>query len=820
MQQSLPIDDVIQEVRAALAAGNRLVLAAPPGAGKTTRAPLALLDEAWLEGRGVLLLEPRRIAARMAAERMAASLGEKVGGVIGLTTRVDRRVSRRTRLEVVTDGLFTRRILGDPELSGVGAVLFDEFHERSLNLDLGLALALDAQGALRPDLRLVLMSATLDTARVAGAISAPVIESAGRMHAVETIHLGRSADRIEDQAARAVRRALREQEGSMLVFLPGMGEILRTAERLKDLPRDIIVAPLYGALSPGEQDHAVAPAPSGKRKVVLATDIAESSLTIEGVNTVIDAGLARVAEFDAARGGATLVTRRASRASVDQRRGRAGRLAPGVCYRLWDEEATKGLPAEPTPEILSSNLSGLVLAVAEWGERDPLRLTFVDPPPPGRLAAAREELAGLGAVDSGGALTARGRAIGRLPLEPRLAAMIVGAANEADRALAAEIAALIGERGLGGDAVDLRDRVERFRKDASPRARALRDLAARWARGGPPAGVGEAGRVLAAAAPASIARAKSGEAGHYLMASGRAARIDTKDPLAKEQWIAVADIVGSAGNARILAAAPLSEADALGLGKVRTEDIAEFDAERGVVRARRETRLGAILLSETPLPPPSGTMAREALISALRKFGVGLMAHGAAVEETLRRLALARAHFGEEWPALDIDGVLDRADEWLTPLLGDPPRFDRPTREQLRRGVLSLVGFKAARRLDEITPTHIETPAGRSLAVDYRAEGGPRIEARVQEFYGLSAHPAVMGGALPLTVSLLSPAHRQIAVTKDLPGFWVGGYRDMAKDMRGEYPKHDWPEDPASARAHVGKTKARLAGESGPGKKP
>lgn len=814
MTAPLPIDDILPAIRAALADQRRLVLAAPPGAGKTTRTPLALLGEPWLAGRRIVLLEPRRIAARMAAERMAASLGEKTGGVVGLTTRVDRRVSDRTQIEVVTDGLFTRRILSDPDLPGVGAVLFDEFHERSLNLDLGLALALDAQEGLREDLRIVTMSATLDVARIANAISAPVIKSDGRLFPVETVYLGRSSERIEDQAARAVRRALREQQGSMLVFLPGMAEILRTAERLDDLPGEVIIAPLYGALSPADQDRAVSPAPAGRRKVVLATDIAESSLTIEGVATVIDGGLARVAEHDAAGGGSVLTTRRAARANVDQRRGRAGRLGPGVCYRLWDEEGTRGLPPAPAPEILSADLSGLVLSLAEWGEHDAARLTWIDPPPPGRLAAARAALQGLGALDASDGLTKRGRDIARLPLEPRLAAMIVSQRSDADRALAAEIAALVGERGLGGDSADLRHRLERFRRDASPRARALRDLASRWGAGAGAAPPADAGRIIAAALPSAIARATD-EPGRFLLASGRAARLDLNTPLARQPWLAIAAVVGSASSARIIAAAPLAEADALAFGDVRTEEVAAFDRARNVVTARRVKRLGAIILSETPLPAPPAEAARAALTEAVRTHGFGLLTEGDVVAETLARLALARQVFGEEWPAISAADLAGRATEWLAPLLGDPPSLSRPTGEALRRGVLSLIDWKLARLLDELAPTIIATPAGGRLRIDYADAGGPKIEGRAQEFYGLADHPAIMRGKFSLVVSLLSPARRPIAVTRDLPAFWRGGYADMAKDMRGRYPKHDWPDDPARARAHAGKTKARLnRGES------
>jgi len=811
---ALPIDDVMPDIRRALSVGGRLVLAAPPGAGKTTRVPLQLLDEEWLANKRILILEPRRIAARMAAMRMAAILGEELGATIGLSTRIDRKASAHTRIEVITDGLFTRRILSDPELSGVGAVLFDEFHERSLNVDLGLALALDAQHALRPDLRLLVMSATLDTKRVAATIDAPVVESAGRAFPVETTYLGKSDMRVEEAAAKAVRRALRERDGSILVFLPGMGEIRRTAELLNDLAPEIIVAPLYGALSPAEQDRAVSPAPTGRRKAVLSTDIAESSLTIEGVDTVIDAGLARFADYDAASGGVRLVTRRAARANVDQRRGRAGRTSPGVCYRLWDEEATKGLPAEPAPEITTANLSGLMLALGEWGERDASRLVWIDPPPAGRLAAARDELMQLGALDESGALTEHGREMSRLPLEPRLASMIAGARDDAERSLAAEIAALIGERGLGGGGVDLRERLLLFRQDRSTRAKILRDQAARWARGALDADIENAGRVVARGAPRMIARAKEGERGRYLLASGRAALLESADPLSRETWLAVADMTGAASGGRILAAAPMKEPDALELGGAETADLAEFDMEKRAFKARRVKRVGAIVLSETPLPAPAGEAARAALIKAVAAAGLDCLEHAAAIREMQARLTLLRAHDSAQWPDWSDEVLIARAEEWLAPLLGDAPNLARPKAADIIRNLEALLDWQDARRLQSLTPLTLETPAGRTLPIDYVAPNAPLIEARAQEFFGIAAHPTILGGKIPVTVSLLSPARRQIALTQDLPAFWRGGYQDMAKDMRSQYPKHDWPADPATARAHVGKTKARLKEES------
>ncbi|MFN0024138.1 MAG: ATP-dependent helicase HrpB [Parvularculaceae bacterium] len=808
---SLPIEAVLAQIKAALAATTRLVLAAPPGAGKTTRVPLALIDEDWLAGQRIVMLEPRRIAARMAAERMAAMTGDTVGGVIGLSTRLDRRVSARTRIEVVTDGLFTRRIIAQPDLPGIGAVIFDEFHERSLAADLGLALARDAQSALREDLRLVVMSATLDVARIAGSLGAMAIESEGRSFPVETIYSGRSPDRVEDQAARAIRRALHKEEGSILVFLPGMREILRTAERLDDLGPNVIVAPLYGALGPAEQDLAVSPAPAGKRKVVLATDIAESSLTIEGVTTVIDAGLARVAEFDPAAVADRLVTRRASRASIDQRRGRAGRLGPGVCYRLWDEEATRGLAAEPTPEILSGNLSSLVLALAEWGETDAARLSWIDAPPPGRLAAAQAELFALGALTDGGHLTARGKQIAALPVEPRFGAMIASTAAPADRALAALIAVIVSERGLGGSSSDLRERLDRLKADTSDRARTMKSQAARWADNAAPSPSADAGRLIASALPQMIARAKPGEPGAFQLETGRMAYLDKSDALAAAPWLAVADLAGDAKSARILIAAPLGEAEALTAGRVKTADRAEFDLASRTLRARRIRCLGAIVLSETPLPSPSREAAAEALLEAVTLHGLDLLTQAPAIRATQARIAMARRVMKEPPPDVADAFLLANLNDWLAPLLGAPPSLDRVGDDAVARSIVSLLGWAAVRELDEIAPLAIAAPTGRMLTIDYTAGSGPRIEARVQEFYGMAEHPAILRGSAPLTVSLLSPGHSQVALTKDLPRFWREGYLDMAKDMRGRYPKHDWPADPASAHAHAGRTKKSLA---------
>ena len=807
--EDMPIDAALPALKRALAAQNRVVLAAPPGAGKTTRAPLDLMREDWAAEGKLILLEPRRLAARLAAERMAGALGEPVGRTIGLATRIERKTSSATRIEVVTDGLFARRILSDPELDGVAGVIFDEFHERSLNLDLGFALAADAQTALRPDLRLLLMSATLDVGKIGATIGAKIVESAGRMFPVETRYCGRTRDPIDAQMAAAIRAALRAENGSILAFLPGQAEIRRTAERLGDLPDDIVVAPLYGALSPGAQDAAVAPAACGARKVVLATDIAESSLTIEGVSVVVDAGLARVAIDDGT--GPRLETRRASRANVDQRRGRAGRTAPGICYRLWDEAATRGLPPAPTPEILTADLRGLTLALAEWGERDPARLLWIDAPPPGRLAAARAALRAMGALDADGALMPLGRRIAQLPLAPTLAVYVATQEDPGDRRLAAEAAAALSERGLGGSSTDLRERLRRFRADDSGRARSMRNQAQRWSGASelPVASFERLGAILAQGAPGRLARRDPNNPNRYQLAAGGGARLADGDPLSAYEWLAIADVSGSASDPRILAAAPLTREEAEANGRAETSDIAVFDPATKALRARRVRRIGEIVLSETPIARPSGDAARAALLDAVRTHGLDLIPGIERVRALQARLVLLRTTIGEEWPEWPDSHLLDCLEDWLVPALGDPPSLENLRSDRLVSNLSALLDWQAAQRLDRLAPTVFETPSGRVLTIDYGAEGGPAIADRVQAFYGVNQHPSIAGGRIPLAVRLLSPANRPVATTGDLPGFWRGGYRDMAKEMRGRYPKHDWPEDPALATAHSGRPKSR-----------
>lgn len=801
----LPIEEILPQLGEALAEGPCAVLVAPPGAGKTTRAPLFLLDQPWIgEGR-LIVLEPRRLAARAAAARMAWTLGEAVGETVGFRVRLQSKVSARTRIEVVTEGVFTRMIQDDPALDGVAAVLFDEFHERSLDADLGLALARDSQQLLRPDLRLLVMSATLDGAGVARRLGdAPVIESQGRAFPVDTRYLGRDpANRLEAQTARAVEKALAEEAGSLLVFLPGQGEILRTRDLLAERLRrpDVDLAPLYGALDPAEQDRAISASPPGRRKVVLATSIAETSLTIEGVRVVIDAGQARVPRHDPASGLTRLQTIRVSRAAADQRRGRAGRTEPGVCYRLWDEAETRALVPFARPEILETDLSGLALDLARWGARDASALVFLDPPPAAAFAEARALLARLQALDAQGGLTAHGRLLAGMPLPPRLAHMVVRGAAGGQAMLAAKIAAVLTERGLGGRDVHLGHRLEAFDRDRGQRARDARQLAERWARaaGSPPKlpPLDEA-LLLAEAFPERVAKAR-GTGGEFQLATGRGAHVEPTDVLAREKWIAVGEMGGGAARDRILLAAPLDEAalrEAFA-DRLTREERLEVEAD-GKVRGRRLLRLDRLTVEDRVIDKPDPAMIAEALLGQVRRQGLGVLPMDAA--------ASLRARLAFRGEPLTDEALVERLDDWLAPLLKGRSRLADLPPGQIADAIRGLVPWEVQRRLDAETPPRFTAPTGNSFAIDYAAEGGPKVEVRVGELYGLSTHPMVAG--VPLTFSLLSPGHKPIQTTKDVPGFWKGSWADVRKDMRGRYPRHVWPEDPAAA-APVTRAKPR-----------
>ena len=813
---ALPIDAVLGDLRRALAIAPAAVLVAPPGAGKTTRVPLVLKDEPWAKDSRLIVLEPRRLAARAAADRMAKSLGEHVGDTIGLRARFDTRVSARTRVEVVTEGVFTRMILDDPGLDGVAGVIFDEYHERSLDADLGLALALDAQAGLREDLRLLVMSATLDGARVATLLGdAPVIESAGRAFPVETRYLGRNPSvRLDDAVVAAVLEALATESGSVLAFLPGQGEIVRVTERLRERIRDpaVDVAPLYGTLDRAEQDRAVSPAPPGRRKVVLATSIAETSLTIEGVRVVVDGGMARVPRFEPDLGLTRLETVRVSRAGADQRRGRAGRTEPGVCYRLWEEAATGALPAFATPEIRNADLSGLVLDLALWGTRDPTTLRWLDPPPAPALKEARTLLRGLGAIDSDGSITARGKAMAAIAAPPRLARMVVEAAAHGAGRLGAEVATLCMERGLGGEGTDAGERLTRWGRDRSARAEAARGLARSFRAGAEAAlrAAGETpatssdmrpGAVLALGFPERIAKAR-GKPGEMLMANGRAAGLEPHDPLGREPFLAIGEVVGRAGAARVQLAAPIdmAEIEAAAGDDIVERDEVSFDPGRAALARRQVRRLGALVLAERNLPVPTDEASALLLAQGVASIGIDRLPWSKTLGQWRDRvLFLRRAEGGAgPWPDLADGALAADAAAWLAPYLIGRASLAAIMAEDLTTALHAMLPYDLARRLESEAPTHFEAPTGSRVALDY-GEGQPVLAIRVQELFGLASHPSLARGRAPLTLHLLSPAHRPLQITTDLPGFWRGSWAAVKAEMKGRYPRHPWPDDPAAA---------------------
>jgi ATP-dependent helicase HrpB len=817
--EPLPIDPALPELTRALRVANAAVLVAPPGAGKTTRVPLVLAAEPWAREKKLLVLEPRRLAARAAAARMAATLREAVGASVGYRVRFGSKVSAATRIEVVTEGVFTRLVLDDPSLAGVAAVLFDEFHERSLDGDLGLALARDVQQGLRADLKLLVMSATLDGARVGKLLGdAPLIESAGRAFPVETRYLGRDARApVEPQVADAVGRALRAEAGSLLVFLPGAAEIRRSEALLRERVGDhaIDIVPLHGALDANVQDWAIAPAQPGRRKVVLATSIAETSLTIEGVRVVIDCGLARVPRYEPDVGLTRLETVRVSRASADQRRGRAGRTEPGVCYRLWDEPQTAALEPANRPEILAADLSGLVLDLAHWGVADPAQLAFLDPPPAAALTQAKALLGELHAIDRAGRITEEGRRLRELPLPPRLARMVVDAAAAGEAGRAAEIAVVLTERALGGNDVDLGHRLDALRRDRSKRANDARAMARRWAeiakgnsspvarqcreqaRGGEDLSVGA---LLALAYPDRVAKNR-GAGGAFLLANGRGANVDAASALARAPFLAVAEITGTAAQGRIVLAAPLTlaEIEAQFADRIESRDEIAFDAASASLRARRLRRLGSIALAEQPLTVVADDASARMLAQAAARLGIERLPWTKPLQQWRDRVMFLRRAEGDEWPDLSDAALAATAVDWLAPALAGKTALGELASDDLAHALQGSLPWTLRRRLDAEAPTHFTAPSGSSVPIDYEAQEGPKLAIRVQELFGLDRHPSIAAGRVPLVVELLSPAHRPVQVTRDLPGFWRGSYAAVKAEMKGRYPRHPWPDNPLSA---------------------
>jgi len=801
----LPVSHVLPAVGTALAERRRAVLSAPPGAGKTTLVPLYLLDQAWRGDGKIILLEPRRLAARAAASRMASLIGEQVGGTVGYRMRLDNRISAATRIEVVTEGVFARMILDDPELTGVSTVIFDEFHERSLDADFGLALALDVQSALREDLRILVMSATLDVERVAALLDhPPVIESLGRSFPIDIRYQDRpGGERIEDAVTRAILDAHANEAGSILAFLPGQAEITRTVERLQGrFGAETVIAPLYGNLSQKEQDAAIRPASQGTRKIVLATSIAETSITIDGVRIVIDSGLQRLPVFEASTGITRLETVRVSRASADQRAGRAGRTEPGIAVRLWHQGQTAALPAFTPPQILSSDLSGLVLDLAHWGVQDPASLAFVDQPPETTLREARVLLGQLGALDKDGALTARGKVMRDLAVPPRLAAMVVSAGEAGYARDAAMIAVLLTEQGLGGTSVDIEERLRRFKAERGERAEASRRLAGRLASGLDRVAATApalAGQLLLHAFPDRIALQRGGR-GRFVMANGRGAELPETERLAGSQMLVIADLTGRAAQARVLAAAEVTRGDieAELPGEIKSGDQIFFDRQSRQIRARRATRLGAIIFDETPLPRPSGAAVTQALVEGVRELGLDQLVFSKEAIQLRERIGFLHRTIGEPWPDVSDDALLSRLDDWFAPFQTEARGLSEISAAGLSNGLMSLVPHELQRDLSRLAPTHFEAPTGQRHPIQYEGEE-PVLTIRVQELFGLKQHPAIAGGRLPLLLELTSPAHRPIQTTRDLPGFWAGSWKDVRADMRGRYPRHPWPERPEDA---------------------
>ena len=836
---TLPILEVLPELRASLAMHRNVVLEAPPGAGKSTVVPIALLEAPWRRDGRIVVLEPRRIAARAVAERMASTLGESTGDTVGYRTRLETRVGLRTRIEVVTEGILTRMLQHDPALEGVACVVFDEFHERNLQGDLGLALALDSQRHLCESLRLLVMSATLDGEAVTRALGdAALIRSPGRLFDVETRFVPQRSEpgprppRIEGHVAAVTARALDEHAGDALVFLPGAGEIRRVVESLANaLPgNEFSVLPLFGDLPASEQDAVLRPDPRGRRKVVVATNIAETSLTIDGVRIVIDAGLERRQRFDPATGMGRLETVRVSRASADQRRGRAGRTAPGVCYRLWSESAHHALLPQSPAEILEADLAPLALELASWGAHDAASLTWIDPPPAAPLAQARELLAALEAVDGSGRITPLGRDMAALGLHPRLAHMVIRGRELGAARLGCEIAAILSERDPlrappGFRDPDLTHRVDVLRDRAPPpgmetdaaAVRRIRRLVQqverqldRLSRGSPSSGSEHAGDVdagllLAFAYPDRIGRAREAGGGRYLLTGGRGAVFAEAAALARSEFVVVAALDAGEREARIQLAAALDRrllerhfASAIAV----TESVA-WDPREEIVSARRVRKLGALVLDDEPLRRVDPESARDAMLEGIRRLGLGCLPWTRGLEQWRARVALVRDHDPRgpgAWPDLSDEALLASLDAWLAPWLDGIGRREQLARLDLAGALHGLLDWPSQRRLEELAPTHIEVPSGSRIPVDY-ASDGPRLAVRLQEVFGLARSPCLVEGRVPVTMELLSPARRPVQVTRDLASFWARGYHEVKKELKGRYPKHYWPDDPHEAVA-------------------
>jgi len=828
--KGLPVAAVLDRLQRTLADNACAVLQAPPGAGKTTCIPLFLRKAPWLDGRKIILLAPRRLAARAAAMRMSDLLGEKVGRTVGYRVRMDSRVSPATRIEVITEGVLTRMLQSDPSLEGIGLVIFDEFHERSLDADLGLALCLDMQGVLNRDLRLLIMSATIDTGPVAAMLDdAPVLTCPGREFPVETRYVGRHTPTESiDTLCDVVLSAARDESGSILVFLPGASEIRQVARRLEKarLGPQWIIAPLFGNLTHSAQNQAIAPTPAGRRKIVLATSIAETSLTIEDIRVVVDSGLQRVPRFEMRSGLTRLVTVPVSRASADQRRGRAGRIGPGVCLRLWSRKMHHTLIPAHRPEILEADLAGLALELALWGVDDPGKLKWLDPPPRGTFDSARSLLRSLGALDLDSRITDRGRQMATLPMHPRLAHMLVAADRHGYGGIACDMAALLGERDVvrfdsGQQDADIRIRLDLLQAlrrkrpltrqgatiDHSALRRVIRAADQLRRQMGCKAGDGDAvsiGRLLGWAYPDRIGRRRPGVRGKFLLTNGRGAYLDPAAPLAAEEFIVAVELDGKRREARIFRAATysmdiLSEQFA---EQLRWTEAVDWDPDRLAVAARRDLKLGALTLRSEPLAAPDSQQVLKALLKGIRKQGLQCLPWTRSLKRWQERVCFLGRISGDEqlWPDVTDEGLASHLMQWLAPYLTGITRLRDLARVELKSALFRLLPHRQHQLLDELAPTHLVVPSGSRIPIDYSGDV-PVLAVRLQEMFGMTQTPSVAGGRQPLLIHLLSPAGRPVQITLDLAGFWQSGYHEVKRELKGRYPKHYWPDDPLQAQA-------------------
>jgi len=825
----LPIEDVLSELRQALARGSNALLTAPPGAGKTTRVPLALLDASWLTGQKLLMLEPRRLAARAAAHRLAATLNEPVGKTVGYRMRLDTNVGASTRLEVVTEGVLTRLLVSNPELEGYGAIVFDEFHERSLQADIGLALARETQRLVRPELRLLVMSATLDCGPVSALLGgAPVISCEGRLFPVETRYLDRPlTGRLEAAVVQCIRHSLAQDSGSQLVFLPGMAEIRRIERSLLDahLSPDVQVAPLHGDLPQADQDMAIEAAAPGRKKIVLASSIAETSLTIDGIRVVIDAGQLRAPRFDPRSGLTRLETIRVTQDSADQRRGRAGRLEPGICYRLWTEQEHQSLAPRRPPEILDADLSSLLLETARWGVSDPLELSWLTPPPPGAVAQARELLTRLGALNANGRPTPHGQQMGELPLHPRLAHMLLRSVPRGCAGLACDLAALLTERDLwrapSPRVSDVRLRLDLLHSNrtaatgGSVDRRAIDHLkrtARHWEgqlqqlTGVRPPGrstdIDLTGLLLAIAYPDRIGQRQRGSEPRYILANGRGAVFTHPDPLATEPYLVIAELDAGSQWARIDMAAPVAQKDIEELyqAEIAESETVAWDERAGAVRASRQRCLGALVLSNEALSQPDPSLIATALLNGVRQAGLHTLAWTPELEDWRMRIRFLRRLQGETaaWPDVSDERLGETLGDWLGPYLIGMTTLERVQHMDLSQPLQALLSRAQQQELNRLAPIHVTVPSGSHIRLDYSGEL-PVLAVRLQEMFGCKETPRIVNRTVPVMLHLLSPAKRPVQVTKDLASFWVNAYPEVRKELRGRYPKHHWPEDPLTA---------------------